>query len=136
MHFPARLPLPFQDRLEPELHERERAGIFQARQEHDIAVVPQVVEAMRDVLPVQLTPQTMRRVVERMGRRRRVGQVRGLDAVHGAPGEVAVVGLRLQQVVLIVEVEDEDAPLAVAQVGELLDPGKVPGVECRQVVQG
>ena len=35
VHFPARLPLPFQDRIEPELQERERAGVFQARQEHD-----------------------------------------------------------------------------------------------------
>ena len=107
--------------------EHERAGVFQARQEHDVGSMPQVVEAMRDVLPVQLTPQTMRRVVERMGRRRLVGQVRGLDASRRLEGEVAVVGLRLQQVVLIVEVEDEDAPLAVAQLDELLDPGKVPG---------
>ena len=78
----AGLPLPLGDRVEPELHEVQRAGELGAGQVDDVGVAGEVVEALADVRAVQLAARrsASRRRTARPGRsacRRRTAAARG-----------------------------------------------------------
>src|SRR5262249_32664154 len=57
-----------------------------------------------------------------------------LKTVGRPPSKVRPVGAGFEDVVLEVHLLDEDQTLPLAQAGELLQPGEVPGVELREVV--
>jgi hypothetical protein len=119
---------PLDDGVEPELHERERAGVFFAAQEDDVRVATQHVQALADVRSVQIAAQRIRNVIKAACRRCVVGQACRLDAVGRSPGKVHIMCVGFQERVLHVEVVEQDRPLAVTQIGEPFQPLEIPVV--------
>lgn len=126
--------LPLGDGVEHELDEGERARVFTVEAVDDVGVVLQYVETVADIAAVEVATDGMRDVVEGVGGGILVGEIGGLETVHGTPGKIDVVGARFLNGVLEIKIMVEDAAVGVCEVGELFDAREKPRVEFREIV--
>jgi DNA transposition AAA+ family ATPase len=99
-----------------------------------VPAVTEYIQALADIAAVQVAPDRVADVIERVGRRHTVRHAGVLDAVRGPPGEVDVVRLDLEQSVLHVVLVDQDRALGVAEFGKPSQAAEVPVVEGGEVV--